>query len=124
LAAEATGAESDGQPRRKPDPSVVAQLGFADRVIDVLEPGSADDLAPVGGAGLLEIDQRQGVMGVGHGVDVAEPDVDLVAKAERRFEIDGIHSWVGYRRGGRSRSSGVNLCTRRVRRCTTRSSLP
>src|SRR5690606_15380004 len=83
LAADARDAHADLEPRWPADPAVEPDLDLADHVVDVLEAAAAGDLAPVGGARLLEVDERQRVVGVAHRVEVAEADSHRMAEAHQ-----------------------------------------
>jgi hypothetical protein len=73
-------------PRPEPwpgtDPAVVADGELAHHVIDGLHRRPPRHLAPVPGPGLLPVHQGERVVGVTHGVQVTEPDGDLVDEPE------------------------------------------
>ena len=59
-------------------------------VVELVEP-LPHHLLPIGPAGLLEVDERVGVVGVAGDIDVSEADGDVVVEAERRLgSVHGI----------------------------------
>src|SRR5690606_10159933 len=91
-AADVRHARLDRQSRGIPDARVVPHAGLAEHVVDAGQPGRAGQRAPERRARLLRVYERQRVVGVAHGVEVLEPDLDRVPVDATRQRVHPLRA--------------------------------